>query len=274
MVPSPGKFIFLIQVALIQHPSSRTLQHALMQKNHSCASACFVCHELYLSPICSARMPESSWDFSMRLKPGKCSVRYTRSGSLGRSMCGSSLGGMLTIGSRPTTPPSTAQWMRWPRLWKATSPLRLSCWTQPTPAASPTWWGWGPGSWPPGLGNRTEGALQGWEWGQEWNVQAQEGMQSLFAPCFLWLPPLLWLSWAEAREKWESYDHEAPMSGRAVTMAMRSGWQEVKWGIGVNDNIDALFTSTPWQKWQKYDLFWWLQSPLELLNIHSWLILN
>lgn len=41
---------------------------------------------------------------------------------------------------RSMTRPSTAQWTRWLRRWRATSPLRLSCWTLPTPAAFPTWW--------------------------------------------------------------------------------------------------------------------------------------
>lgn len=35
------------------------------------------------------------------------------------------------------------------------------------------------------------------------------------------------------------------MSGRAVTMEMRSCWQEVKEGGGVNDNIDTVYVSTP-----------------------------
>lgn len=96
-------------------------------------------------------------------------LRCTRSGSLGRSMSGSSSGGMLTIGSRSMTRPSTAQLTRWPRRWRATSPLRSSCWTRPTLAAFPTWWvceDLEDGLW---AGGRDWGSLLGGEqvWGLE-----------------------------------------------------------------------------------------------------------
>lgn len=75
--PSSGTFLLIAHLALAQHPVSRPCTELSGAGNPRCGSAWGFpggSRELFLS-LCSARMPESSWDFSTRPKPGKCFVR-------------------------------------------------------------------------------------------------------------------------------------------------------------------------------------------------------